>query len=62
MGCQDLDICKKFASTACMVRWVRETCKSKCSQCGYGKLNTVGERKLEKRAEYQANVTIVEII
>ena len=57
MGCQDVDICKKFASTACMVRWVRETCKSKCSQCGYGKLNTVdpimsrvivGERKLEK--------------
>lgn len=35
IGCQDLDICKKFATTACMVRWVRETCKSKCSQCVY---------------------------
>lgn len=37
IGCQDMDVCKKFASTACMVSWVRETCKSKCSACGYGK-------------------------
>lgn len=35
IGCQDVEICKKFASTACMVSWVRETCKSKCSACGY---------------------------
>ncbi|XP_074625498.1 uncharacterized protein LOC141883785 [Acropora palmata] len=35
IGCQDMDVCKKFASTACMVSWVRETCKSKCSACGY---------------------------
>ncbi|XP_020630422.1 AT-rich interactive domain-containing protein 4B-like isoform X2 [Orbicella faveolata] len=35
IGCQDLDVCKKFAASACMVRWVRETCKSKCGQCGY---------------------------
>ncbi|KAL9971017.1 hypothetical protein ACROYT_G023494 [Oculina patagonica] len=35
IGCQDLDVCKKFAASACMVRWVRETCKSKCGACGY---------------------------
>ena len=37
IGCHDLDVCKKFAASACMVHWVRETCKTKCGSCGYGK-------------------------
>lgn len=37
IGCQDLDACKRFAISACMLSWVRDTCKSKCGQCDYGK-------------------------
>lgn len=37
IGCQDLDVCKRFATSACMLSWVRDTCKSKCGQCDYGK-------------------------
>lgn len=45
IGCQDIDVCKKFAASACMVRWVRETCKSKCGQCGYREYKKGKENK-----------------
>ncbi|XP_058947714.2 serrate RNA effector molecule homolog [Pocillopora verrucosa] len=49
IGCQDLDVCKKFAASACMVHWVRETCKSKCGTCGYERQGnahiTIGKKR-----------------
>ncbi|RMX42446.1 hypothetical protein pdam_00010893 [Pocillopora damicornis] len=49
IGCQDLNVCKKFAASACMVHWVRETCKSKCGTCGYERQGnahiTIGKKR-----------------
>ena len=55
IGCQDLDVCKTFAASACMVHWVRETCKSKCGTCGYGEQNI----KLNRAREYERRLRFV---